>query len=152
MSSKPKAVKISAYDCEIIPLSQRVNFKLVDPTTCDSKNLTFGMVIVEPHGTCEPGHVHDDQEEIFYCLSGRGVVVADDDHKEISVAPYEAVFFKPGVYHSLKNPYDIPLQMLWVLSPGGWVFDRNPGLKKVAQAPEKAESCETVHTSLDKSR
>jgi len=151
MSDKPKAVKVSAYDCERIPLAQRMNFKMVDPTTCGSKHLTFGMVIVEPHGSCEPGHVHDDQEEIFYCLSGRGIVVADDDHTEIPVAPHEAVFFKPGVYHSLKNPNDIPLQMLWILSPGGWVFDRNPRMKEIAQCPDKARKGETVHTSLDKS-
>ena len=136
---KPKAIKVSAYDCEVIPLSQRINFKLVDPTTCGSKHLTFGMVVVEPHGSCEPGHVHDDQEEIFYCLSGRGIVIADDDRKEIQIASYEAVFFKPGVYHSIKNPYDIPLQALWIISPAGWVFDKNPEMKKQAERGIKSE-------------
>ena len=150
MKKNPKAIKFSAYDSKIIPLTQRTNFKMVDPITCDSKHLTFGMVVVEPHGTCEPGHIHDDQEEIFYCLSGRGTVIADDDHKEIPIVPHEGVFFKPGVFHSIKNPYDIPFQALWILSPGGWVFDNNPDLKVIAENADKIEenSSDVPHTSL----
>ena len=66
MDEKKQAVKVNPHDVETIELSQRVNYKLVDPTTVGSRHLTFGMVIVEPFGTCEPGHVHDDQEEIFF--------------------------------------------------------------------------------------
>ena len=51
-----KVLKVSPYDVEVISLSQRDNYKLIDPTTVGSKNLTFGMVIVEPGGICEPGH------------------------------------------------------------------------------------------------
>jgi len=149
--SKPRALKVSAFDCEKVKLSQRVNFKMIDPTTCGSKQLSFGMVIVEPRGTCEPGHIHDDQEEIFYCLSGKGVVIADDARREIPIAPHDAVFFKPGVYHSIKNPADLPLEALWILSPGGWVFDRNPGLKKIAQDAKKAKKAnKNIRTSLDR--
>ena len=71
-----KAVKVNPNDFEPIVLSQRVNFKMVDPTTVGSEHLTFGMVIVEPGGTCEPGHVHDDQEEIFFCLNGKAALLA----------------------------------------------------------------------------
>ncbi len=90
---------------------------MVDPTTVGSKHLTFGMVVVEPGGTCEPGHSHEDQEEIFFCLTGNGVVIADEDHKEIPIGPKDAVFFPLGVYHSLKNPYNTPLEILWIISP-----------------------------------
>lgn len=129
----PKAIKVNPNDGEPIVLSQRVNYKMVDPTTVGSKHLTFGMVIVEPGGTCEPGHVHDDQEEIFFCLTGNGVVIADDDHKEISISPKDAVFFPMGTYHSIKNPHKIPLEALWIISPAGWVFDNNPEMKKQAE-------------------
>ena len=136
---KKKAIKVSPKDAERIVLSQRVNYKLVDPTTVGSKHLTFGMVVVEPGGTCEPGHSHDDQEEIFFCLSGKGVVIADDDHKEIPIEPKEAVFFPIGVYHSIKNLQDIPLEALWIISPAGWVFDKNPEMKKQAEEGRSAE-------------
>ncbi|MGQ9631617.1 MAG: cupin domain-containing protein [bacterium] len=132
-----RAIKVNPHDVEPIPLSQRVNFKLIDPTTVGSKHLTFGMVVVEPGGTCEPGHTHDDQEEIFFCLTGNGIVIADDDHKEIPIGPKDAVFFPTGVYHSIKNPYNTPLEALWIISPAGWVFDRNPEMKERAMRGDK---------------
>lgn len=132
MEYPQKAIKINPNDCDPIALSQRVNFKMIDPTTVGSKHLTFGMVIVEPGGTCEPGHYHEDQEEIFFCLNGKGVAIADEDKKEIQISPKDAVFFPKNVYHSIKNPYKTPLEALWIISPAGWVFDRNPNLKKEA--------------------
>ena len=135
--SVKRAIKVNPHEVDTIPLSQRVNYKMVDPTTCGSEHLTFGMVIVEPFGTCEPGHFHDDQEEIFFCLTGNGVVIADDDRKEIPIGPKDAVFFPIGVYHSIKNPNNTPLEALWIISPAGWVFDRNPDMKEKAQKGEK---------------
>lgn len=131
--SEKRAIKVNPHDVDTIPLSQRVNYKMVDPTTVGSEHLTFGMVIVEPFGTCEPGHFHDDQEEIFFCLTGNGVVIADDDRKEIPIGPKDAVFFPIGVYHSIKNPHNTPLEALWIISPAGWVFDRNPDMKEKAE-------------------
>ena len=150
MEQANKAIKVNPNDCEPIVLSQRVNFKMIDPTTVNSRHLTFGMVVVEPGGTCEPGHVHEDQEEIFFVLTGNGIVIADDDHKEISIGPKDAVFFPMGTYHSIKNPNKTPLEALWIISPPGWVFDRNPGLKEIAEDAEKAGNAENVHTSLKK--
>lgn len=132
MSYPKKAIKVKPNDCEPIKLSGRVNFKMIDPTTVGSEHLTFGMVVVEPGGTCEPGHYHEDQEEIFFCLNGNGVVIADEDKKEILISPKDAVFFPKNVYHSIKNPNNTPLEALWIISPAGWVFDKNPELKKEA--------------------
>jgi mannose-6-phosphate isomerase-like protein (cupin superfamily) len=131
--SKPKAVKVNPNDVEPIPLSQRVNFKLIDPTTVGSKHLTFGMVVIEPGGTAEPGHSHDDQEEIFFCLTGKGIVIVDDDRKEMQIEPKDAVFFPIGVYHGIRNPFKTPLEALWIISPAGWVFDRFPEMKEQAK-------------------
>jgi mannose-6-phosphate isomerase-like protein (cupin superfamily) len=110
---------------------------LVDPAINGSKHLTFGMVVVEPDGTCEPGHMHDDQEEIFFCLTGNGVVIADDDHKEIKISPKDAVFIPQGVFHLIKNPYNTPLEALWILSPPGYIFDKFPEMKVKAEKGER---------------
>lgn len=112
-----KAIKINPHDVKPMSLSQRVIYKMIDPTTVGSEDLTFGMVVVEPGGTCEPGHSHDDQEEIFFCLTGNGIVIADDDHRQISIQPKDAVFFPKGVYHTVKNPYNTPLEVLWIIAP-----------------------------------
>ena len=134
-----KAAKINPYDVEIISLSQRNNYKLVDPTTVGSKNLTFGMVIVEPGGICEPGHEHDEQEEIFFCLSGRGLVIVGENREEWQITQYDAVFFPPHTYHNLRNPSNFPLQVLWIQSPAGWVFDKHPDMKELAKKGEKLQ-------------
>lgn len=134
---KKKAVKFNPHDVVPIPLSQRVNFKIVDPTTVGSKHLTFGMVVVEPGGTCEPGHIHEDQEEIFFCLTGNGVVIADHDHKEIPIGPKDGVFLPMGVYHTIKNPYNTPLEVLWIISPPGWIYDQSPEMKERAVRGDK---------------
>lgn len=131
MERMPK--KVSPFDVETISLAHRDNYKLIDPTTVGSKNLTFGMVVVEPGGICEPGHDHDDQEEIFFCLSGKGIVLIGKDRERWAIQQYDAVFIPPGTYHNLVNESNFPLTVLWIQSPGGWVFDKHPDLKKLAE-------------------
>ena len=130
-------VKVNPFEVDPIILSQRVNYKLVDPTTVGSKNISFGIVVVEANGICEPGHDHDDQEEIFFCMNGEGVVIIGDDKEEWPVKPWDAVFIPPKTYHNLRNPTNLPLIVLWIQSPGGWVFDKHPDLKKLAEKGEK---------------
>lgn len=133
MQMKPQ--KISPYDVETINLAHRVNYKLVDPTTVGSKNLTFGMVIVEPGGICEPGHDHSDsgQEEIFFGIMGKGTVLIGEKREKWSIEPLDAIFIPPGTYHNLLNESNMPLYVLWIQSPAGWVFDKHPELKELAK-------------------
>jgi len=131
-----KPIKINPHDVIPLALHQRVNYKLIDPTTVGSQHLTFGMVIVEPFGTCEPGHAHDEQEEIFFCISGRGIVVVGDRREDWDLKPMDAAFFPPNTYHGLKNPYNTPLTVLWIISPAGWVFDQKPDWKEKAERGE----------------
>jgi mannose-6-phosphate isomerase-like protein (cupin superfamily) len=131
MERKPR--KVSPFEVETIDLAHRVNYKLIDPTTVGSKNLTFGMVVVEPGGICEPGHDHDEQEEIFFCLSGKGIVLIGQDREKWAIQQYDAVFIPPFTYHNLVNESNFPLTVLWIQSPAGWVFDKHPELKKLAE-------------------
>ncbi len=134
--SSVKPVKINPRDVKPLPLHQRVNYKLIDPTTVGSKHLTFGMVVVEPYGTCEPGHEHEEQEEIFFCLAGEGAVIVGANREEWPIAPMDAAFFPPHTYHGLKNTSGTPLQVLWIISPPGWVFDQRPDWLEKAKRGE----------------
>ena len=131
MQYKPQ--KISPVNVETINLAHHVNYKLIDPTTVGAKNFSFGMVVVEPGGVCEPGHAHTEQEEIFFCLSGKGCVLIGDDHEKWEIEQYDAVFIPPTTYHNLINESNMPLFVLWIQSPAGWIFDKHPDMKKLAE-------------------
>ena len=141
MEYPTKAIKVSTDECPTIPLKGRMNFKMVDPTTVGSRHLTFGMVVIEPGVTCEPGHDHADQEEIFFCLTGKGVVIVGEERREIPISPKEGVFMPIGTYHCIRNSGRTPLEVLWIISPAGWVFDHdNTAMEyaKEGRAYEKA--------------
>ncbi len=90
-------------------------------------------IVVEPGGVCEPGHDHLEQEEIFFCLTGKGIVLIGENHEKWNIDQYDAVFIPPGTYHNLVNESNMPLFVLWIQSPAGWVFDKDPELKKLAE-------------------
>lgn len=68
--------------------------------------------------TLEPGasigsHTHDQEEEIFYILSGKGLV--DDNGSTSEVKPGDAVLTGGGRYHSIRSTGDVPLEMTAVI-------------------------------------
>jgi mannose-6-phosphate isomerase-like protein (cupin superfamily) len=58
-------------------------------------------------------HRHDEEEEVYYILSGRGVVT--DDGKEYQVGPGDAVLTGGGGSHSIRNNEDEPLDFVAVI-------------------------------------
>lgn len=58
-------------------------------------------------------HPHNEEEEVYYILSGNGVVT--DDGKEYAVAPGDAVLTGGGASHSIRNNEDKPLEFVAVI-------------------------------------
>jgi quercetin dioxygenase-like cupin family protein len=88
--------------------------KLIDPETSGCRNMIFGVVTFPPGS--DPGtHVHANEEEIIYVISGRGETRVAD-----KVYPLEAgvtVFTEPGVAHGVKTLGKDPLVLVSVFSP-----------------------------------
>lgn len=68
--------------------------------------------------TINPGnsiglHQHDNEEEIYYIISGRGLVEDNGNKKEISAN--DAVLTGGGEFHSIENIGDEPLVLLAVI-------------------------------------
>jgi mannose-6-phosphate isomerase-like protein (cupin superfamily) len=133
---KRRAIIIKPKDLEPMHYSGRDNYKIVDPTTVESENLTFGLCVMKPFGEGKPMQVHDDQEEVMFVLSGNGTVVLNDEKEELEINPMDAIYVPKGAYHMLKNSSDVPLQVLWILSPPGWIFDRHPDWAEKARKGE----------------
>ena len=58
-------------------------------------------------------HKHEDEEEIFYILAGRGIV--DDDGATSEVSTGDAILTGNGAGHTICNENDEPLEVLAVI-------------------------------------
>lgn len=70
---------------------------------------SFSRAYLESFCASEPT-THNDIQEIFYIVSGKGTFIADD--KERSVREGDGIIVPPGVTHSLINELDEPLELL----------------------------------------
>jgi mannose-6-phosphate isomerase-like protein (cupin superfamily) len=88
----------------------RDTYYLIDRTKGPSLRLTTGYTTVYPNGTTT-GHAHDDMEEVYFFVSGEGVMVVGDD--EFPVKAGDALYVPPGAYHTTYQTGLYPLVILW---------------------------------------
>ena len=89
----------------------RDTYYLIDPESSPSKNLTMGYTVIYPTGKTT-GHAHDDMEEVYYILSGRGKMVIGGD--EFPIQAGDAFYVPFGQFHVTYNTGNQPLAMVWV--------------------------------------
>ena len=89
----------------------RDTYFLIDPDDSPSKNLKMGYTIVYPTGK-STGHAHDDMEEVYFILSGKGKMVVGED--EFPIQAGDAFYVPFGEYHVTYNTGIKPLAILWV--------------------------------------
>jgi mannose-6-phosphate isomerase-like protein (cupin superfamily) len=89
----------------------RDTYYLIDPESSPSKNLTMGYTVIYPTGKTT-GHAHDDMEEVYYILSGRGKMVIGGD--EFPIQADDAFYVPFGQFHVTYNTGNQPLAMVWV--------------------------------------
>ena len=92
-----------------VVLSDAVNFQPVDwgltknlvgPESVGSEKIKVNITEYLP-GYSHKLHVHPNQEEVIFVLSGKGVSETNSDKKEIG--PGSVVFVPPGVPHATIN-------------------------------------------------
>jgi len=93
----------------------RDTYFLIDPEKSPSKSLRMGYTIVYPTGRTT-GHIHEDMEEVYFILSGKGKMVVGDD--EFPVQAGDALYIPFGAFHVTYNTGIDPLKLLWVT--GRW--------------------------------
>ena len=89
----------------------RDTYFLIDPEDSPSRNLKMGHTIIYPTGKTT-GHAHEDMEEVYYILSGKGKMVVGED--EFPVQAGDAFYVPFGEYHVTYNTGNQPLAILWV--------------------------------------
>lgn len=79
-----------------------------------SDNILFKITEYLPHFQ-HSTHIHPEQEEIIYVLSGRAITESLDDRLELH--PGMLCHVPAGVSHATYNPYDEPCRCVIVKSP-----------------------------------
>ncbi|HLC02818.1 MAG TPA: cupin domain-containing protein [Anaerolineales bacterium] len=92
---------------------------LAAPWTMGTSKIWLGISVIEPGSSSNP-HAHDQQEEVFYCLSGGGSILVGEDR--LVLEPGTCVFIPQGEMHQLIN--DRKDEVLRVLSASSPPFDR----------------------------
>ncbi len=79
------------------------------------------FITVMGPGESPPLHKHDDTEQVFYVLAGRGrLETGEDAEDQGEIGPGDLVRIPPGTYHRVPCVGDEPLKYLVVdCFPGG---------------------------------
>jgi mannose-6-phosphate isomerase-like protein (cupin superfamily) len=64
-----------------------------------------------------PAHAHQDNEEIFICLDGEGIITIDG--KDFDFRKHDVAFLAPNSTHSIKVTSDVALKFMVIISPTG---------------------------------
>lgn len=80
----------------------------------NSQNMWLGTSTVEP-GNKTNAHSHDINEEIFYCVSGSGIMIVDGEEQNYTAGA--VVYVPPGAVHQVVNTGDVPLKSVCAVSP-----------------------------------
>jgi quercetin dioxygenase-like cupin family protein len=60
------------------------------------------FIVVLEEGEAPPRHRHDDTEQVFYVLEGRGILTVGDDDRSHPVEAGNVVLIPPGAWHSIR--------------------------------------------------
>jgi mannose-6-phosphate isomerase-like protein (cupin superfamily) len=75
-----------------------------------SRRLSCGYTTVYPNGTTT-GHAHDDMEEIYFFISGEGIMVVGEDRFPVKAG--DALYVPPGEFHTTIQTGIAPLVFVW---------------------------------------
>jgi mannose-6-phosphate isomerase-like protein (cupin superfamily) len=90
---------------------------LLSPALQDvSDKLSIGMVILPPGASGDP-HTHEDCQETWYVISGKGKLRIGDE--EIMLVPDTLVVAPQGVEHQIFGDSQETLKALFIFSPAG---------------------------------
>ena len=119
MKNKAKSCVISAADGNAFwqpgVKGNLVTIK-VSPWNIENTNHTIFLHEL-PKGGKVPEHSHQNNEEIFICLNGEGVITIDGN--EHLFKEHDVAFLAPLSIHSIHTTSETPLKFMVIISPTG---------------------------------
>lgn len=89
----------------------RDTYFLIDGENSPSQRLKMGYTTIYPTGTTT-GHSHDDMEEVYFVVSGEGIMVVGEERFPIKTG--DGLYVPPGAFHTTYQTGNMPLTVLWV--------------------------------------
>jgi quercetin dioxygenase-like cupin family protein len=106
---------IGQKDIKILSNPGVVSRQLLNPENSESIRVTITEVHLEA-GACQPRHIHESSEQIWYALQGEGqLLLANDETKEFRAG--DVVRFADKDVHGLLNNSSKEFVYLSVTSP-----------------------------------
>ncbi len=93
-------------------LNNATRVVLVDKDTVGAEDITFAYCKFEAGTSLHKKHIHRDAEEVIYILAGKGISGIGDTEKEMRRG--DTMFVPRGEVHWFHNPFDEPVEMLFV--------------------------------------
>jgi len=93
---------------------------LIDRTTSPITQCSLAEEMLPPGCAVTPHH-HRDLEEIYYIVSGAGLMTVGENSREVGAG--DAVYIPRGHRHSLKNTGTEPIKLILVCGPAFFYED-----------------------------
>ena len=94
---------------------------LIDRTTSPITQCSLAEEMLPPGCSVRP-HYHRDLEEIYYVVSGNGIMTVGEKSREVSAG--DAVYIPKGHCHSLKNTGAESIRLILVCGPAFYYEDQ----------------------------
>jgi quercetin dioxygenase-like cupin family protein len=101
---------------EILDLAEFSKEEFVRKPLVQSQGIVCDFVCFEP-GQAAGLHKHPVQDEIFYVVEGKGVIIFED-RDDIPVKPGSVVFTPSGVVHGVETTGSDRLILMLIKGPG----------------------------------
>jgi mannose-6-phosphate isomerase-like protein (cupin superfamily) len=93
---------------------------LIDRTTSEITQCSLAEETLPPGRAVTPHH-HNQLEEIYYILSGQGLMTVGDEKREVGAG--DAVYVPRGHRHTLENTGAEPIKLILVCGPAFFYED-----------------------------
>jgi mannose-6-phosphate isomerase-like protein (cupin superfamily) len=94
---------------------------LIDRTSSGITQCSLAEEILPPGAAVTPHH-HREIEEIYYIVSGRGLMTVGDETREVEAG--DAVYVPRGLRHTLRNTGSEPIKLILVCGPAFFYEDQ----------------------------
>jgi len=116
----------------INPLKRYSPQARVNQPLLSSKDLVTRMNCYEP-GQATPFHVHPNDDEVIYCVEGRGAITFDD-RDDLPLEPGSLVSLPAGLPHGIAAAKDSRLVVIYTTNAGYTSERPNPNAADAAIA------------------